>query len=93
MRTTKVVVQITYTYTQGESRMTALIMTADKIGLTSLAAWFKRLAAKLEHQSKVNATIRELSALSDAELRDIGLSRGDIWSVAHEAYLDNRGAW
>ena len=68
-------------------------MAADKIGFASLADWFKRLAAKLEHQSKVRATIKELNQLSDAELRDIGISRGDIYSIANEAYLDNRGAW
>jgi uncharacterized protein YjiS (DUF1127 family) len=73
--------------------MTTLIYTADKIGLTSIADWFKRLNAKLTYNSKVRATIKELSALSDAELRDIGLTRCDIYSVAHEAYLDNRGAW
>ena len=69
--------------------MTSLTMTADKIGLSSIAVWFKRLNARLEHGSKVRATIKELSALSDAELRDIGISRGDIYSIAHEAYLDN----
>jgi|TARA_R100000081_G_scaffold90190_1_gene64757 hypothetical protein len=30
----------------------------------------------------VNATIKELSALSDKELNDIGIGRGDIRSVA-----------
>ena len=73
--------------------MTTLIYAADRIGLVSIADWFKRLNAKLEYKSNVRATIKELSSLSDAELRDIGLSRGDIYSVAHEAYLDNRGAW
>ena len=69
--------------------MTTLIMTADKIGLVSLADWFKKLNAKLTYSSKVRATIKELSALSDHELRDIGISRGDIYAIAHEAYLDN----
>ena len=73
--------------------MTTLIATANTFGLTSLASWFKKLEAKLTHQSNVRATIKELSKLTDKELKDIGLSRGDIYSVAHEAYLDNRGAW
>ena len=30
----------------------------------------------------VNQTVKELSALTDKELKDIGLSRGDIYSVA-----------
>jgi hypothetical protein len=28
-------------------------------------------------------TVKELSALSDRELNDMGLTRGDIYSVAH----------
>jgi uncharacterized protein YjiS (DUF1127 family) len=31
---------------------------------------------------KMEATIKELSALTDKELRDIGISRGEIRSVA-----------
>ena len=64
--------------------MTTLIMTADKIGLSSLAEWFKKLNAKLAHRSRVNSTIKELSKLSDRELNDIGISRGDIWAIANE---------
>jgi len=63
--------------------MTAIIMTADKIGLTGLATWFKRLAAKYKHHRQAQITIKELSRLSDRELNDMGLARGDIYSVAH----------
>ena len=31
----------------------------------------------------IKRTIKELNQLSDAELNDIGLGRGDIYSVAH----------
>lgn len=68
--------------------MTALIMTADKIGLHSVAEWFKRLNASLAHRAKVNSTIKELSKLSDRELNDIGISRGEIYSIALEAHND-----
>ena len=37
-------------------------------------------------------TIKELSSLSDKELRDIGLCRGDIWYVAHNQN-DNLRGW
>ena len=63
--------------------MTALIMTADTIGLHKLAGWFKRLAQKLEHNRQIRATIKELSKLTDRELNDIGIARGDIWAVAN----------
>jgi len=64
--------------------MTALIITADKIGLPSLAGWFKRLQATLAHRANVNKTIKELSKLNDRELNDIGIARGDIWAIANE---------
>ena len=70
--------------------MTTLVAnTFGWFGLDSIANWFKKLDAKLTHQSKVRSTIKELSKLSDAELRDIGITRGDIYSIANESYLDN----
>lgn len=36
---------------------------------------------------KVSETINELSALSDAELRDIGISRGEIYDIARTTYF------
>jgi uncharacterized protein YjiS (DUF1127 family) len=71
--------------------MTAMIATTfNWVGLTRIAHWFKKIYEHLERRSQVNSTIRELSKLSDKELNDIGISRGDIWWVANEAYYDNR---
>jgi uncharacterized protein YjiS (DUF1127 family) len=67
---------------KGERSMTTLIMTADKIGLHSVAEWFKRLNASIERRSQARRTINELSRLSDYQLRDMGLTRGDIYSIA-----------
>lgn len=74
--------------------MTTLIMAADKIGFGSLADWFKRLNAEAAHRAAVNNTIKELSALSDYELSDIGISRGDIYNIAHgvDSYDRKRGS-
>lgn len=63
--------------------MTALIMTADKIGFPGIAAWFKKLAEKLEHRRQVRSTIKQLNRLTDRELHDIGISRGDIYAIAN----------
>ena len=64
--------------------MTALAMrTAAWVGLPGLANWFKNLNTKLQHRRQVRETINELSRLSDRELNDMGLARGDIYSVAH----------
>ena len=64
--------------------MTTLIMTADKIGLHSLAEWFRNLQENLRRARLARQTIKELSALSDYELNDIGIARGEIYSIAHD---------
>lgn len=62
--------------------MTSLAIAADTIGLHTVAEWFKRLNAKMVHRAQVRATIKELSALTDRELHDIGIGRGQIRAVA-----------
>lgn len=48
--------------------------------------------ALMLHSIKARKTIKELSALSDKELNDIGISRGDIWSIANNRTDDLRSA-
>jgi uncharacterized protein YjiS (DUF1127 family) len=63
--------------------MTTLIMTADRFGLRDLARWLKELNAKLEYNRAARSTIKQLSKLTDRELNDIGIARGDIYGVAY----------
>jgi uncharacterized protein YjiS (DUF1127 family) len=66
-------------------------MTAGTTGLLArVAKFFVDLNEKRIQRKEINNTIKELSALSDRELNDMGLARGDIWSVAHgdESYKD-----
>jgi uncharacterized protein YjiS (DUF1127 family) len=63
--------------------MTTLINTASRIGLPSFAGWLKKQYAKYKHHRQAQITIKELSRLSDRELNDMGLARGDIYTVAH----------
>ena len=72
--------------------MTTLINTASWIGLPSIAGWLKKLSAKLAHRAAVNQTIRELSRLNDRELNDMGIARGDIYSIAHGDHSFQRAA-
>ena len=46
---------------------------------------FKRFFKALTATSVYNQTYNELSALTDKDLRDIGLTRGDIHTVAVQA--------
>lgn len=39
-----------------------------------------------EYRAAVRTTIKELSELSDHELTDIGISRGEIYDIAHNSY-------
>ena len=51
---------------------------------------FDRLVKYYKHKKQIRKTINELSSLSNRELNDMGISRGDIYAIAHESYLDNR---
>ena len=42
----------------------------------------KTMAEALRRRRNINATIAELHKLSDADLRDIGIARGNIETVA-----------
>ena len=69
--------------------MTTLVAnTFSWVGLTSISNWLKKQVIKLEARSAANATVKELSKLSDAELNDIGISRGDIRYLAEQHYKD-----
>ena len=65
-------------------------MAADTIGLTGLASWFKKIKAKLAYRAQVRQTIKDLSRLSDYELNDIGIARGDIRNIAYGDSTLNR---
>lgn len=39
-----------------------------------------------EKETKYRKTLKELQALTDYELRDIGLTRGEIYSVARGSF-------
>ena len=39
-----------------------------------------------EYRAAVRTTINELSKLTNHELNDIGISRGDIYHIAHSSY-------
>lgn len=39
-----------------------------------------------EYRAAVRTTIKQLDQLTDHELNDIGIARGDIWHIAHSSY-------
>jgi uncharacterized protein YjiS (DUF1127 family) len=59
-------------------------MTAGTTGLLArVAKFFVNLNEKRIQRKIANNTIKQLSALSDRELWDMGITRGDIYTVAH----------
>ena len=47
-----------------------------------MANFLRKIVSNWRKDSQVRQTIRELRALTDAELNDIGIGRGDIVSIA-----------
>lgn len=65
--------------------MTQYVLAATEwLNFSGLLDFFRSLKRSYQHSQKVRQTINELSALTDKELNDIGISRGDIWAIAHE---------
>lgn len=56
-----------------------------------MKAW-EESAKKRAKYIEAQYTIRELSRLSDKELSDIGISRGEIYEIAHSQKRSNRVA-
>jgi uncharacterized protein YjiS (DUF1127 family) len=67
--------------------MTTIVAnTFEIIGLDGIANWFKKLNAELQRRRNIKDTIKQLSALTNYELNDIGIARGDIWHIAHTSF-------
>ena len=52
---------------------------------TDIVRWLKRMIAKRQAARAVRRNLYALSSMSDSQLRDIGLNRGNIVSAAVEA--------
>ena len=49
-----------------------------------ISNFLQNLVIKYHRRKLARETINELSKLTNKELNDIGLARGDIWYLAHE---------
>lgn len=59
-----------------------------KIESARLASAVELVKQEMMKNKEYHKTVKELTALSDRELGDIGITRGEIHSVAMEVYLD-----
>jgi uncharacterized protein YjiS (DUF1127 family) len=60
------------------------------VAISRLSRTFVRIGSWLRDSSRRNAVMNELDRLSDRELADIGLSRGEIRSVFITSGRDGR---
>jgi uncharacterized protein YjiS (DUF1127 family) len=51
--------------------------------LNDISSFSNKLAKSYNNAKLARATIKELQALTDKELNDIGIARGDIYYIAH----------
>ena len=74
-----------------------MITITHHTGDTQMFNKLKKIVVDLEalhaKRKAIRETIKELSKLSDAELRDIGIARGEIWDIAHQDVNDNLKGW
>jgi uncharacterized protein YjiS (DUF1127 family) len=73
--------------------MTQHILAQANILQNAIKAFMELLkdfSSSRKEISEAKKTIFELNKLSDADLADIGLCRGDIWNVAHHKHDDTR---
>lgn len=65
--------------------MTQHILILNNYLLSPINGFFnlvKNFQQAMERNRKINQTIKELRGLTDKELNDIGIARGDIYSIA-----------
>lgn len=50
----------------------------------TLRNFFKSIIKGYQRHRQINETVKELQKLTNAELNDIGINRGDIYSIARQ---------
>lgn len=71
--------------------MTSLVMAVDKLNIPSLKSWLAKFEQHRAKRKVYRETVKELNGLTDRELKDIGITRSMIHSVAMETHFDNQG--
>ena len=66
-----------------------ILTTASWLNLGSLVDLYSDIKRTLRQRADSRETYKALSVLSDRELKDIGLSRSDISSVANNTFWDD----
>jgi uncharacterized protein YjiS (DUF1127 family) len=65
------------------------LQTSRWLDFSWISTLLNTLIINHRKNKEIRQTIKALSSLSNAELRDIGISRGDIYSIAMETHYNN----
>jgi uncharacterized protein YjiS (DUF1127 family) len=60
------------------------------VGAYRVVTFIERISQSMAKAKDRRQTFKTLHALTDRELNDIGISRGDIRSIANDTWEDNR---
>ena len=68
--------------------MSQLVESLSFLSITfyKIGTWLDEKVEEFKRTSKIRSTITELNKLTDKELRDIGICRGEIYDIAHGAH-------
>lgn len=67
--------------------MTQMVLTAaDFLNLSFIVDIYMNVMKRWSDRREIKQTIKELNKLTDRDLRDLGISRGEIYSVASGAW-------
>lgn len=70
--------------------MTTLVANFTKNYFAGISTWFDNLRTEYNRQREIKKTINELSNLTDRELSDIGITRGDIYHIANDTFSQTK---
>lgn len=70
-----------------------VLAAAEWMNIQPLMDFISLKKRELKAYRDARATVKELQALSDKELQDIGINRGMIHSIAQEHYNENLRGW
>jgi uncharacterized protein YjiS (DUF1127 family) len=66
-----------------------VITISDWLNFSGILDYFRSIKTNLKRASLAKQTYTELNKLSDAELKDIGIHRGNIRAISNEIFYDN----
>lgn len=70
-----------------------VLTAAEWLNIHPLMDYISQKRREIKAYRNAKATVKELNALSDKELNDIGINRSMIHSIAQEVYNENLKGW